>query len=49
MVVGAALLALTPLPRLTPSVVSYDEFKKATETELKPQKIHVGTLGECTP
>ncbi|OJT12431.1 Homogentisate 1,2-dioxygenase [Trametes pubescens] len=27
-----------------PHGVSYDEFKKATEAELVPQKIHVGTL-----
>ena len=26
--------------------VSYDEFKKATEAELQPMKIHVGTMGE---
>ena len=26
-------------------VVSYDEFKKATEAELQPMRVHEGTLG----
>ncbi len=28
--------------------MSYDEFKKATEAELGPMRVHDGTLGECT-
>ena len=28
------------------SAVSYDEFKKATEAELVPARVHEGTLGE---
>ena len=28
-------------------VVSYDEFKKATEAELQPMRVHEGTLGTC--
>ena len=27
--------------------VSYDEFKKATEAELEPMRVHEGTLGTC--
>ena len=33
----------------TPSAVSYDEFKKATEAELQPMRVHEGTLGEPPP
>ena len=29
--------------------MSYDEFKKATEAELVPMRVHEGTLGECLP
>lgn len=29
-----------------PPIVSYDEFKKATEAELGPMRVHEGTLGE---
>ena len=29
--------------------VSYDEFKKATEMELTPVRVHEGTMGELAP
>ena len=30
-------------------LVSYDEFKKATEAELAPMRVHEGTLGDYIP
>lgn len=31
-----------------PHGVSYDEFKAATEMELKPMRVHEGTMGTCS-
>lgn len=35
-------------PNLKTLLVSYDEFKKASEAELQPRRIHEGTLSTYT-